>query len=70
MTVPDNEFYQAFGRLEQQVKDLCEKVERSLHQKDDMDKRVRALENWRWMVMGGAVVLSTIASVVAEHLIK
>ena len=39
----------------EQHKNMMEKIE-------DIDKRLTAIERWRWMVVGGAVVLGYLAS--------
>lgn len=63
MTVPENEFFQAFGRLEGKI-DLLVK------QMPDFEKRLRALENWRWMVLGGAAVVGTIGGLLVTLVMK
>lgn len=65
MTVPDNEFFLAFGRLEGKV-DLLLKTFDS--QSKDVESRVRKLEKWQWMVMGGAAALSAAVSTVISFL--
>lgn len=59
MTVPDNEFFQAFGRLEGKMDVLLNQFTES---RKDLESRVRKLEKWQWMVMGGAVALSAVVS--------
>lgn len=39
----------------EQHKSMMEKI-------DDIDKRLTAIEKWRWMIVGGAVVLGYLAS--------
>lgn len=39
----------------EQHRNMMEKIE-------DIDKRLTAIERWRWMVVGGAVVLGYLAS--------
>jgi hypothetical protein len=62
MNVPDNEFYQALGRIEGTLSALKESVDRALAAHDSIEKRVRRLEEWRWKLVGAAVALSVLAT--------
>lgn len=61
--VTEGELFQALGRLEGKMDVLL----RSL---PEIEKRVRALENWKWMVLGGAAVVAFAASVVSRLFVK
>ncbi len=39
----------------EQHKDMMSKI-------DDIDKRLTAIERWRWMIVGGAIVLGYLVS--------
>jgi len=39
----------------EQHKNMMDKI-------DDIDKRLTAIERWRWMVVGGAIVLGYLVS--------
>lgn len=56
MVVPESEFYQAFGRLEG-------KIDLVLQRADDAERRIRSLERWSWMVLGGAAVISAATTI-------
>lgn len=59
MLVPDHEFFQAFGRLEG-------KIDLILSRSDDVEKRLRTLENWRWKMIGTSSAVSFTAGVIAS----
>lgn len=61
MTVPDQEFYQAIGRMEGKLDILVTGLPL-------LEARVRSLENWRWMLMGAACVVGTAVGFVVNIL--
>lgn len=63
MTVNEGELFQALGRLEGKVDILLKGL-------PDIEKRVRALENWKWMLLGGASVVAILASFVTRLFVK
>lgn len=63
-TVPTNEFYQAFGRLEGKVDQLLEQNSQFLEEKAKLEERVRNVERSLWKLSGAAIVISTLIGLV------
>lgn len=70
MNVPDNEFFQALGRLEGTMRAVEQKLDAYLEQGTELEKRVRSLENWRWMLLGGMAVVGALGGIVLNIVVK
>lgn len=57
--MPDHEFFQAFGRLEG-------KIDLILSRNEDVEKRLRTLENWRGSILGAAAAVSVVVAVLSS----
>jgi len=55
----DSELADAMKQIMAEIKDL---KERDMKHHKEMSERLSRLEKWRWMIMGGAVVLGFIAA--------
>jgi hypothetical protein len=55
----DSELADAMKQIMAEIKDL---KERDMKHHIEMSERLSRLEKWRWMIMGGAVVLGFIAA--------
>lgn len=49
---------------------IMEENKALLQERKDLEKRVVALENWRWLVIGGAIVATSLIHSLMDFLIK
>lgn len=68
--VADSELYNAIGRVEGKVDLLLSQRLEDAEERRALEGRVRALENWKWLVMGGASVLGLVAGFLSRLLGK
>jgi len=62
IAVLENEIKNISSEIKDFRMDSKEQHRNMMEKIDDIDKRLSAIERWRWMVVGGAVVLGYLAS--------
>ena len=66
IAVLENETKNLISEIKEFRMDSKEQHKNMMDKINDIDKRLTAIERWRWMVVGGAIVLGYLAS----HLFK
>lgn len=56
------------GGLTAEIKDLRRELNATCARMNGYSDRIRALEGWRYLILGGAAVISVLASVAARWL--
>lgn len=59
----------ALGRIEAKVDSVFPTMARQRADHEELEQRVRSLENWRWYVVGIALAGATAAGLILEHIL-
>jgi hypothetical protein len=62
IAVLENEIKNISSEIKEFRMDSKEQHKNMMDKIDDIDKRLTAIERWRWMVVGGAIVLGYLVS--------
>lgn len=66
----DMEVVRTLGRIEGKLDSLRETILRLRGDHEAVEVRVRLLENWRWYVLGIAMAVATVSSVVVAYIVR